>query len=159
MIFVLAIIGMFVAISIYFFLKAENLQRELILIQRDISATKKENKSYIEIMAIIAQRHEEISKQRFVELRSKQTDDTELFEIIAPMINNYATIFNDSVRAKGKLQSSAKKVYDGYQKGTYKVLCNFISQSDKEVKQAWSSNNINGFIMLVEAFLQTKNIK
>ena len=103
MIFVLAIIGMFVAISIYFFLKAENLQRELILIQRDISATKKENKSYIEIMAIIAQRHEEISKQRFVELRSKQTDDTELFEIIAPMINNYATIFNDSVRAKGKL--------------------------------------------------------
>ncbi len=159
MIFVLAIITMFVVISIYFFFKAENLQRELILMKRDISATKKENKSYIDMMAIVAQRYEEISKQRLVELRSKQTDDAELLNIIAPMIMNYAAIFNESMRAKGKLQSSVKKVYDGYQTGTYKALCNFISQSDKDVKRAWSSNNINGFIMLIEAFLQTKSLK
>ncbi|WP_077284340.1 hypothetical protein [Cognaticolwellia aestuarii] len=156
MIFVLAIIAMFVAVSIYFFFKAENLQREIILMKRDISATKKENKAYVDMMAIIAQRNEEIVKQRFIALRSASDDKTEMHDIIAPMINNYATIFNDSVRAKGKLQTSIKKVYEGHQKGTYKVLSNYINQSNKEIKRAWSSNNINGFIMLVEALLLAK---
>lgn len=156
MIFVLAVIAMFVAVSIYFFFKAENLQRELILMKRDISSTKKDNKAYIDLMAIIAQRYEDISKQRFVELRELLNEEAEMLNIIAPMINSYATIFNDSVRAKGKLQSSVEKVYEGAQKGSYKAFSNFINQSDKNIKRAWSSNNINGFIVMIEAFLQVK---
>ena len=126
--------------------------------KRDISATKKENKAYVDMMAIIAQRNEESVKQRFIDLRATATslEDSEMFDIIAPMINNYATIFNDSVRAKGKLQSAVKKVYEGYRQGTYKVLSNHISQASKEIRRAWSSNNINGFIIIVEAFLCTK---
>jgi len=57
------------------------------------------------------------------------------------------------------LQSTVKKIYEGYQKGTYKILGNYIAQADKEIKRAWSSNNINGFILLVEAFLQIKEVK
>tara|TARA_R110000787_G_scaffold66271_4_gene148929 strand:- start:818 stop:1294 length:477 start_codon:yes stop_codon:yes gene_type:complete len=156
MIFVLSIIAMFVAVSIYFFFKAEDLQRELIVIKREVSSTKKDNKAYVGLMAIIAQRHEEIAKQRFVELRTVLHEESERFDIIAPLINGYATIFNDSVRAKGKLQSSVEKVYEGAQKGSYKAFSNFIAQSDKDIKRAWSSNNINGFIIIVEAFLQFK---
>ena len=156
MIFVLSIIAMFVAVSIYFFFKAEELQRELIVMKREISSTKKDNKAYVELMAIIAQRHEEIAKQRFVELRAVLHEESEMFEIIAPLINSYATIFNDSVRAKGKLKSSVEKVYEGSQKGSYKRFSNFIAQSDKDIKRAWSSNNINGFIILVEALLKPK---
>ena len=156
MIFVLSIIAMFVAVSIYFFFKAEELQRELIVMKREISSTKKDNKTYVELMAIIAQRHEEIAKQRFVELRAVLHEESEMFEIIAPLINSYATIFNDSVRAKGKLKSSVEKVYEGSQKGSYKRFSNFIAQSDKDIKRAWSSNNINGFIILVEALLKPK---
>tara|TARA_R110000737_G_C14528311_1_gene476730 strand:- start:314 stop:790 length:477 start_codon:yes stop_codon:yes gene_type:complete len=156
MIFVLSIIAMFVAVSIYFFFKAEELQRELIVMKREISSTKKDNKAYVELMAIIAQRHEEIAKQRFVELRAVLHEESEMFEIIAPLINSYATIFNDSVRAKGKLKSSVEKVYEGSQKGSYKLFSNFIAQSDKDIKRAWSSNNINGFIILVEALLKPK---
>ena len=147
---------MFVAVSIYFFFKAEELQRELIVVKREISSTKKDNKAYVELMAIIAQRHEEIAKQRFVELRTVLHEESEMFEIIAPMINSYATIFNDSVRTKGKLKSSVEKVYEGSQKGSYKLFSNFIAQSDKDIKRAWSSNNINGFIILVEALLKFK---
>jgi len=154
MIFVLAIIAMFVAVSIYFFFKAEELQRELMLMKKELSVTKKDNKSYVEMMAIIAQRYEESAVRRFVALRTSLPEKAELFDIIAPMINNYATIFNDSVRSKGKLQSSVKKVYEGYRKGSYKVLSNYMSQADKEIKAAWSSNNINGLIILVEALLQ-----
>ena len=156
MIFVLAVIAIFVAVSIYFFFKAENLQRDLILIKREISSTKKDNKAYIDLMAIIAQRYEDISKQRFVELRALLNEDAEMLNIIAPMINSYATIFNDCIRAKGKLQSSVEKVYEGAQKGSYKALIDFINQSDKNIKRAWSSNNINGFIVMIEGFLQVK---
>lgn len=154
MIFVLVVIAIFVAVSIYFFFKAEELQRTVMLKKKELSATKKENKNYLEMMAIIAQRYEKISVQRFIELRTALPEKAEKFDIIAPMINNYATIFNDSVRTKGKLQSSVKKVYESYQKGSYKLLSNYITQADKEVKSAWSSNNINGFIILVDALLQ-----
>lgn len=159
MIFVLAVIAIFVAVSIYFFFKAESLQREIILMKRDVSATKKENKLYLETVAIIAQRHEEVAQQQLAQLKEAQALDTKVLELISPMINNYAVIFNDSIRAKGKLQTSVKKVYEGYQKGSYKAISNHIAQSSTEIKRAWSSNNINGCILLVNALLKgnTKN--
>lgn len=157
MIFILIIVAIFVAVSIYFFFKAEKLQREIILMKRETSAAKKENKAYIEVMAIIAKRNEEIVQQRFSTQRASADENNQTYDIIAPMINNYAAIFNESVKGKGKLQPSMKKVYEGHQKGTFKVLSNYINQSNKEVKRAWSSNNINGFIMLVEALMSAKN--
>lgn len=159
MIFVLAVIAIFIAVSIYLFFKVESLTRELSLMKKELFATKKENKSYVEVMAVIANRYEEASKQRFVTLRNTLAEDVEKFDIIAPMINNYAKIFNDSTRGKGQLQPSVQKVYDGYQKGSYKIFCNYVAQSDKAIKRAWSSNNINGFIILIEAILQVNNKK
>ena len=159
MIFFLAVIAIFVAVSIYFFFKAESLQREIILIKREASATKKENKVYLETVAIIAQRYEEIAKQKLVDLRDSGNIDAKLLELISPLVNNYAVIFNDSIRAKGKLQSAVKKVYEGYQKGSYKAFSSHISQSNSEIKRAWSSNNINGCILLVDALLQTEKKK
>ncbi len=159
MIFVLAVIAIFIAVSIYLFFKVESLTRELSLMKKELFATKKENKNYVEMMAVIANRYEEASKQRFVTLRNTSAEDVEKFDIIAPMINNYAKIFNDSTRGKGQLQPSVQKVYDGYQKGSYKIFCNYVAQSDKAIKRAWSSNNINGFIILIEAILQVNNKK
>jgi len=159
MIFVLVVMAIFVAVSIYFFLKAENLQREIIIMKRGLSATKKENKAYVDMMAIIAQRYEEVAKQRFIDLRAESTEEVAMFDIVAPMINNYATIFNQSIRGKGQLQVAVEKVYEGSQKGSYKDLNNFIARSDKEISRAWSSNNINGFIMLVEGCLRVKKEK
>jgi hypothetical protein len=154
MIFIFAVIAMFVAVSVYFFFKAESLQREIILMKREVSNTKKENKIYLESMAIIAQRYEEIAKQKLLYLKDKESLDTKVLELISPMVNNYAIIFSDSIRAKGKLQSAVKKVYEGYQKGAYKAFSNHITQSSTEIKRAWSSNNINGCILLVDALLQ-----
>ncbi|WP_085300122.1 hypothetical protein [Cognaticolwellia mytili] len=154
MIFIFAVIAMFVAVSVYFFFKAESLQREIILMKREVSNTKKENKVYLDSVAIIAQRYEEIAKQKLLYLKDKESLDTRVLELISPMINNYAVIFSDSIRAKGKLQSAVKKVYEGYQKDSYKAFSNHITQSNTEIKRAWSSNNINGCILLVDALLQ-----
>jgi hypothetical protein len=159
MIFVLAVIAIFIAVSIYLFFKVESLTRELSLMKKELFVTKKENKNYVEVTAVIANRYEETSKQRFAALRDTLAEEAEKFDIIAPMINNYATIFNDSLLAKGQLQPAVQKVYEGCHKGSYKVFCNYIAQSDKAIKRAWSSNNINGFIILIEAILQVNNKK
>lgn len=159
MIFVLVIIAIFVAVSVYFFFKVESLQREIILMKREMTGTKKENKLYVEAVATIAQRHEEIAKKKLLDLRKNEALDTKVIELITPMVNNYAIIFNDSIRAKGKLQSAVKKVYEGYQKGSYKTFSNHIAQSNTEIKRAWSSNNINGCIIMVDALLQSENKK
>jgi hypothetical protein len=157
MVFVLIVIAIFVAVSVYFFFKAESLQREIILMKRDASATKKENKVYVEAMAVIAQRYEEIAKQKLIDLRENENLDIKVLELITPLVNNYAVIFNDSVNAKGKLQSTVKKVYEGCQQGSYKLFTNHLAQSGTEIKRAWSSNNINGCILLVDALLKMSN--
>jgi hypothetical protein len=154
MIFIFAVMAMFIAVSVYFFFRAESLQREVILMKREVSNIKKENKVYLESVAIIAQRHEEIVKKKLLHLKEKESLDTKMFELISPMVNNYAVIFSDSISAKGKLQSAVKKVYEGYQKGAYKAFSNHIAQSNTDIKRAWSSNNINGCILLVDALLQ-----
>ncbi len=154
MVFVLIVIAIFVAVSIYFFFKAESLQREVLLMKREVSSAKKENKVYIETVAIIGQRYEDIAKKKLNSLRENGNADAKELDLIAPMINNYAVIFTDSINGKGKLQAAVKKVYEGFQKGSYKKLANHISQSSTEVKRAWSSNNINGCIVLIEALMQ-----
>lgn len=155
MIYIFSVIAMFIAISVYFFLKAESLQREVILMKREVSHTKKENKAYLESVEIIAQRYEEIAKHKLLNLKEEEGFDTKVIELISPIVNNYAVIFNDSIRAKGGLQPTVKKVYEGYQKGSYKEFSNYITQSSTEIKRSWSSNNINGFILLVDALLNT----
>ena len=154
MIFVLSIITVFVFISIYFFIRAESLQREIIVMKREVTSTKKDNREYVEAMAVIAQRYEDIYKKRFSELRESAVKSNEVFSIIAPLINNYAVIFNDSLRGSGKLHGVVKKTYEGGDKNGYQNFTNFIAQADASIRQAWSSNSINGYIVLVEMLLQ-----
>lgn len=154
MIFVLSIITVFVFISIYFFIRAEGLQREIITMKREVTSTKKDNREYIEAMAVIAQRYEDIYKKRFAELRESSDKSNEMFSLIAPLINNYAVIFNDSLRGNGKLHDVVKKTFEGGDKHGYKNFTNFIAQADASTRQAWSSNSINGYIVLVEMLLQ-----
>ncbi|MFT4724556.1 MAG: hypothetical protein ACI971_000599 [Colwellia sp.] len=54
MIFVLSIAVIFVALSIYFYFRLEGLQRALFSMKKELSSSQKENKFYIDSMAIIA---------------------------------------------------------------------------------------------------------
>ncbi|SEL31084.1 hypothetical protein SAMN05216262_1098 [Colwellia chukchiensis] len=155
MIFVLIVIAIFVAVSIYFFVQAERLQRKLILQQRELKGVKKENSYYIEFMAVIAQRYEDAAKKRFVAMREHSTTPAQELEIMAPLFNNYATIINASIRDKGKVQPSVAQVYEGFQAGSYKTLTNYIARSNDAIIKAWGSNDINGFINLIELLIDT----
>ena len=70
MIFVLSIAALFIGISIYFYFRAEGLQRALFNAKREFSNTKKENKAYIDTMALIAKRHEDFAKYRLQKMKN-----------------------------------------------------------------------------------------
>lgn len=157
MVFVLSSIAIFVLISVYFFFRAEELQRKVLKMKRETSAVKKENQAYVEAMAIISQRYEDIYKKRFNDQRLAQGDNHDLLEMISPMINNYSVILNESLHGQGKLHKVVKQTYEGGEKGSYKKLTNYIAQQESEVRQAWSSNTFHGYISMVEALLAIKS--
>lgn len=157
MFFVLAITALFVIISVYFFLRAEKLQRIIITQKRETQTTIKENKNLVDSMALLASKNEEFAKSRLIRLKEKaqeQQNDQLIhyYDIISPVVNNYAAIFRDCLKGKGRLQSITKKCFANGDEQTFKAFIKVL-QSEKHTKRFWSVNNLNGFISLVEALL------
>ncbi|PKG85406.1 hypothetical protein CXF85_07440 [Colwellia sp. 75C3] len=158
MFFVLVITVVFVFISIYFFFRAEKLQRQLISQQRESLATRKENKLLVESITLVATREQEFSKAKLQRLKAyaKANDDEQLLlhtELISPLINNYSIVFRECLKGKGRLKSVSQKCFANQDSSAYKKFVALIVTSDKKLKRYWSSDNLNGFLFLVDALL------
>jgi hypothetical protein len=158
MIFVLSIAVLFSALSVYFYFRAEGLQRALSNAKKEFYSTQKENKLYMDSMALIAKRHEGFVKNRLQIIKENEILELETIEIITPLINNYAAIFIECLKGKGKLQPIAKKCYESYGDESFNKLVAYVSKQDASIKRMWSSNNLSGYISLIEALLLS-NIK
>jgi len=145
--------AIFVAISIYFFFRAEKLQREVILAKREGNIARKENKVLIDSMALLASRYEEFARNRFQELKSRPQADEENIKQIAPLINNYSTIFTECLKGKERLKPITQKCYQLIDSNAFKEFNQYIAKRDAQIKRMWSSNSLNGFVSLVEALL------
>lgn len=153
MIFSLSIIAIFVAASVYFFFQAEGLNRQLVTAKRESVTIKKENKAFVDTMAIVAKRNEEFLIQRLNKLKETKKQN-EVFELIQPVIHNYSAIFLGSLKGKGQVQKMVKKCCDGYEAGCYKNITTYIAKQDAQIKRMWSSNNLSGFMKLVDELMQ-----
>jgi hypothetical protein len=153
MIFVLSTAILFIGLSIYFYFRAEGLQRSLSHTKKEFISTKKENKHYVDSMAMIAKRNEDFAKNRLQTLKEREILDQETIDIITPLINNYSVIFIECLKGKGRLQPIAKKCYESYGDKGYKNLVVHVSQQEANIKRMWSSNNLSGYISLIEALL------
>ena len=103
MFFVLIITAIFVVISIYFFLRAEKLQRQLISQKRDSFTTRKENKVLADSMTLFATRGQEFAQARLARLKvqAKASENVQFIihvELISPLINNYSIIFRECLK-------------------------------------------------------------
>jgi len=151
MIFLLSVIAIFVAVSIYFFFKAENLHRSVIAARKETSIVKQESKALNDNMAVVAKRNEEFAQQR---LRLFSNDENcEITKHLTPLVNNYSIIFTSTAKGKGQLHKIAKKCLDNYDAEAYKELKAFIAKQDGQIKRMWSSNNLSGFMALIEGLL------
>jgi hypothetical protein len=162
MFFVLVITVVFVIISIYFFFRAEKLQRELISQQRESLGTRKENKLLVESVTLVATREQEFSKAKLQRLKAyaKANNSEQLMlhtELISPLINNYSIIFRECLKGKGQLKAVSQKCFENQDSSAYKKFVALIVTSDKILKRYWSSDNLNGFLLLVDALLTMDN--
>ncbi len=152
MVFSLVIIGIFVAVSIYFYFRAESLYRQLLLVKKETTQVKKESKQMVDSIAVIAKKNEDFVRARYQRIKDLVSDQAEL-ELLLPLINNYSMIFRESLRGKGQLHKIVKKCCDSYQQGHYKQLTTHIAKQDVKIKRAWGGNNFNGFVSFIEATL------
>jgi hypothetical protein len=158
MYFILAIAVLFVLLCIYFFFSAEKLQRQLIIQRREGESTRKENKTLVDFMALISNQHEEFSKAILQKkmTQAKLNDNEALLqqlELISPLINNYSLIFRECLKEKNGLKAITKKCFDNHSKEAFKQFVALLVTSDKRMKRYWSSNNLKGFMSLVDALL------
>jgi len=162
MLFVLVITAIFVVTSIYFFFRAETLQRKLITQQRESLATRKENKALVESTTLLAIRGQEFAKARLQRLKAhaKGNEHEQLIihtELISPLINNYSIIFRECLKGKGRLKAVSQKCFENQDSAAYKKFVALIVTSDKKLKRYWSSDNLNGFLFLVDALLSIED--
>jgi hypothetical protein len=148
----------FVVISIYFFFRAEKLQRQLITQQRESLATRKENKMLAESSILVSTRGQEFAKARLQRLKvyAKATNHEQLnihAELISPLINNYSMIFGECLKGKGRLKAACQKSFENQGSSAYKNFVALLVTSDKKLKRYWNSDNLNGFLFLVDALL------
>jgi hypothetical protein len=158
MFFVLVITAAFVVISIYLFFRAETMQRKLITQQRESLATRKENKALVESTSLVAIRGQEFAKAKLQRLKehAKTNEHEQLMlhtELISPLINNYSLIFRECLKGKGRLKAISQKCFENQDSSAYKKFVALIVTGDKQLKRYWSSNNLNGFLFLVDALL------
>ncbi len=131
MFFVLVITVVFVVVSIYFFFRAEKLQRQLINQQREGLATRKENKALAESTTLVAMRGQEFAKARLQRLKvyAKASEHEQLImhiELISPLINNYSIIFRECLKGKGRLKAVSQKCFENQDSSAYKKFVALI---------------------------------
>ncbi|WP_286263508.1 hypothetical protein [Thalassotalea atypica] len=157
MIFVLILVVIFILVSIYFYFRAEKLQQELRVIRREFTQSKKDSKAIADKMALVASRHEEFAKFRLKLIQEcKLANKVELekqIQFIAPLINNYGAIFRACSSSKDQLKPMSEKCFEGLNPGSYNGFVTYINGKEAHIRKMWSSNNLIGFISLVEALL------
>lgn len=164
MFFVLLITAVFVAVSIYFFFRAEKLQRLLITQKRDSLIARKENKTFVEAMSVVSTRNQEFAISRLDRLKNfaDTSQDKQLLshlDLISPLIVNYSLIFRECLKGKGRLKPICQKCFENKEVSAYKKFVALMVTSNKKLKRFWATDNLNGFLFLVEALLSHEEQK
>lgn len=157
MFFALVVIAIFVAVSVYFYFRTENLQHDLVQQKRDTAQTRKDHKQLVETVTSIGSKQQEFFIFRYNKLieEAQLKSPTILSDLnrIAPLVNNYATIFHACVGDKEQLKPTAQSCFEKHKRGAYKDFLTYISGLDKHIARMWTSNNLIGFMSMVESLL------
>ena len=155
MIAVLLITVLFVALSVYFFFRAEKLQQTILSLKRERAKSQQENQVFSKSMALMAKKHEEFVKNRLqLLLDQTQPEQTQNdLMLIKPLLHNYALIFKECLMKKGKMHSTTKQCFSKLEGSAYQDFISTIIKTDTKIQRLWNSNNFSGFVSLAEAIL------
>ncbi len=152
---ILLITALFVAISVYFYFRAEKLQRDLFILKRELSNTQKEAVALSKSMALLASSHEDFAKNRLNLLleKTEQSSEKNEVELLKPLFSNYAIIFRECLTGKGNMQKIIKKCFSNQDSEVFNEFTCKVIKADAKFQRLWGSNNLTGFISLVESLL------
>ena len=161
MLFSLAIIVVFVLTSVYFYFRAEALERDIIKQKRSLKLAQKESTSLTDTFVIIGQKNADFAKHRLTAIEeSLEALDEDVREAqeskirtISPLINYYNVIFHDSINVKGRVMKVTKECFDGVSPRAFQEFVTFIKHGEQHLGRSWTSNSLTGFITLVESLL------
>lgn len=147
---------LFAIVSVYFFFRAERFQRQIIVLQRELKQADKEKKALYEINALVFSHNEESARRRLGQLKNNNLNDKALadeLDKLSPLVANYAVIANECNKGKNKLHHTIKNCFGTADPSGYSNFTTFIKIQDKHIQRMWASNNLKGFINLVDAML------
>ncbi|GAA5135941.1 hypothetical protein [Thalassotalea piscium] len=153
MIFVLGLLAIFITVSIYFYFRAEGLQRDITALKRASLDSKKESQVLIDTLALMAKKNEEFIKFRFNKMAKELSDDNEFVVYLTPLVANYAAIVRESLKGKARTNIAIKKSCQAYDSRSFSRLTAYITKSDGHIKRTWNSNSLSGFMSFVEMLL------
>lgn len=61
------------------------------------------------------------------------------------------------MQGKGRLKAICQKCFENQDKSAYKKFIAMLITSNKQLKRYWSSDNLNGFLFLVDALLTVED--
>lgn len=159
MIFIIAVVCLFIAVGIYFFFKAEKLQEELRTKRKEHSLSQKNGKALADTVAAMTSKQEEFLKARLEKLKLKNEKQnlslSNEIRFVTPLIHNYGIIFREGLRAKAQIKPVVQKCIESIYPGTYKEFVLFIDQQERGIRKLWAQNSLTGFVSLVEALLES----
>ncbi|MGJ8693066.1 MAG: hypothetical protein ACSHW0_11360 [Thalassotalea sp.] len=159
MFIVITLIVLFVLISIYLFFRAEGLQTQLNKAKRETKQIKKDNTALIESMLVSATKNEEFTRFRLNEIKSTIEEDrltealSDEIEILTLLTLHYSSIYRECLLGQVQLKTITKTCFDACAPGAFNNFTRYIATQEIGIKKMWASNNLQGFISLVEALL------
>lgn len=144
-------------VSIYYYFRSERLLHDLIAKKRESAQALRDNKQMLDTFAMLATKQEEFYLSRYSGLKKaaekKAPSVAKEMTILWPIINNYAAIYRGCAMSKEPLQGKVKACYESFSPGAFEDFKRFLSHKQKPIKNMWSSNNLIGFVSLIEAVL------
>lgn len=144
-------------VSIYYYFRSERLLHELIAKKRESAQALKDNKQMLDTFAMLATKQEEFYLSRYSGLKKAAEKKAPLvakeMTVLWPMINNYAAIYRGCAMSKEPLQGKVKACYENFSPGAFEDFKRLLGSKQKPIKNMWASNNLIGFVSLVEALL------
>ncbi len=156
-VFISVVAAIFVVVSIYYYFRSERLHHDLIAKKRESAQALRDNKQMLDTFALLATKQEEFYLSRYSGLKKAAEKQAPLvakeMTVLWPIINNFSGIYRGCAMSKEPLQGKVKACYESFSPGAFDDFKRLLANKQKPIKNMWSSNNLIGFVSLVEAML------
>jgi hypothetical protein len=156
MIVAFGVIGVLILLLIYFVLRAQNLQKELILSR---SSNKQSNSrvNYVQRnLVLVTDALEQNLLQRLQSLYKSRLINQDQYNALLPLMTHFSTIVMNCCEKGDSLEESLTKALSN-EEMSIEGLQLVVKELPSNLRMLWSKNTADGFIAFCQAVTSVKN--